>query len=237
LSCPQIAFNVIESIDASISDMLLGDLLNMRFGTVGLDLTQLADVAAAANLTFAQAVSIPEQDDWVYSNGPNMVRGGRAGWPAGWSLVGYLRRRCWAHCPAAREHRNDHLPALPAPVVVTTMLVLSSPFLSLLSRQVCDVLFCYVHKVAGSFGDLADSITCREFHNLDVYRLNFFNLTAPRPAVCQQYDPGLPYCQAMGTYRLDLNWAGQLSNMEPYPHMNERCTALPMGYQRTPAQC
>jgi hypothetical protein len=102
---------------------------------------------------------------------------------------------------------------------------------------VCDVLFCYVHKVAGSFGDLADSITCREFHNLDVYRLNFFNLTAPRPAVCQQYDPSLPYCQAMGTYRLDLNWAGQLSNMAPYPHMNERCTALPMGYQRTPEQC
>lgn len=58
----------------------------MRLGTTGLDLAQCADEAAARNLTVAALIALPEQDGWVYSDGPSMgklcataVRAGRRG--------------------------------------------------------------------------------------------------------------------------------------------------------------
>lgn len=70
----EVIFNLLEGIDASITNLLLAEGLNIRLGTTGLDLTQIADTAAARNMSFAQLMSVPEQDSWVYSSGPNMVR-------------------------------------------------------------------------------------------------------------------------------------------------------------------
>lgn len=72
--------------------------------------------------------------------------------------------------------------------MLSSFLKLFSPYLpGHWHLQVCDVLWCMTHKVAGSFGDL--DFKCREFTNIDVYRLAFFDTTSPRPAICQQYDP------------------------------------------------
>jgi hypothetical protein len=106
--------------------------------------------------------------------------------------------------------------------------------------MVCDVYYCNTLKAAGVFGELGKQINCREFHNLDVYRLAVYNTTRgdARPSVCKENDPELPYCQIMGQYKLDLNVKGQLNTMQPYAHMNEGCTALPLDYTRFPTmQC
>lgn len=70
----EVIFNLLESIDPAITNQLMADGLNLRLGTTGLDLTQIADAAAARNMTFAQLLSVPEEDSWIYPNGPNMVR-------------------------------------------------------------------------------------------------------------------------------------------------------------------
>lgn len=79
------------------------------------------------------------------------------------------------------------------PCCLTLLLLSDSPSSVLLRLlpplQVCDVLWCMTHKVAGSFADVAPDFQCREFTNIDVYRLGFFDTTSPRPAICQQYDP------------------------------------------------
>jgi hypothetical protein len=60
--------------------------------------------------------------------------------------------------------------------------------------MVCDVFACRVHKAAGTFGALADSINCAEFHNLDVYRLNICEVAGGRVwgggvVVCRTWVP------------------------------------------------
>lgn len=170
----ELAFNLIQSVDRNLTDQLASMALNMRLGTTGLDLAQLADAAAAKNMTFAQLMALPEQDDWVYADGPSMV---------------------------------------------------------------CDVFFCNTLKAGGLFSSLfgiADAdLNCREFHNLDAYRLAIFNTSFTRPQACIDADPDLPYCQVMGQYRLALP---ELNTMTPYAHMNEACGALPLDYTRMPTQ-
>ena len=98
---------------------------------------------------------------------------------------------------------------------------------------VCDAYACAIHKAAGSFGALADSINCADFHNADVYQLNIFDPAPPRPAACAAADPGLPYCQLAGSHRLRLPKAGTVA---PYAHMVERCPSLPVAYAK-PGDC
>lgn len=57
----EILFDLIEKVDSNITTQLLGEALNMRLGTTGLDLVACADAAAAQNLTFAELMAIPEQ--------------------------------------------------------------------------------------------------------------------------------------------------------------------------------
>lgn len=57
----EVLFELIEKVDSNITTQLLGEALNMRLGTTGLDLVACADAAAAQNLTFAELMAIPEQ--------------------------------------------------------------------------------------------------------------------------------------------------------------------------------
>lgn len=102
------------------------------------------------------------------------------------------------------------------------------------AAMVCDVFYCRIAKAGGLFGDLTDQINCGEFQNLDVYRLAFYDLDRVRPQACVEADPEAKFCQIMGRYALPLVHA---STMTPYAHMNEHCTALPLGYERSPANC
>jgi hypothetical protein len=98
--------------------------------------------------------------------------------------------------------------------------------------MVCDSYLCAIAKAAGLFGDLADEIQCTEFDNFDAYSLaGFWNLTRTRPAECVAADPDVPYCQIMGYYVLPLP---KVNTVEPYAHMAEKCSALPMDYTRPP---
>lgn len=44
-------------------------------------------------------------------------------------------------------------------------------------------------------------INAKEFHPADVYRMNFFDTTTPRPDACVEADPDLPFCQLIGKWR------------------------------------
>lgn len=92
---------------------------------------------------------------------------------------------------------------------------------------VCSCFVVGVYKAAGLFGDM--EINAVEFTPKDVYQLNIFNETAELPEKCKEADPGLPYCQILGKYRLELN---DYSTIEPYTHMNEHCASLAPDYIR-----
>lgn len=94
--------------------------------------------------------------------------------------------------------------------------------------MVCSVFVCSLWKNAGLFKNLKDEIQCTEFHNWDVYSLNFFNHSKNN---CK-YEKNR-WCHIMGKYRLDLDGANTL---EPYPHMAERCPSKPPKYYR-PSKC
>jgi len=50
--------------------------------------------------------------------------------------------------------------------------------------------------------------------------LNVFDSNYTVPEKCLKNDPTLPYCQIMGTHRMDLPG---YNTIKPYPHMNENC--------------
>jgi hypothetical protein len=86
--------------------------------------------------------------------------------------------------------------------------------------MVCDVFVCETWKAGGLFGDMADEIQCTEFTNWDAYSLNIFDASYQVPDVCAQADPGLPYCQILGKYRMNIN---QYNTRPIFPHMAENC--------------
>lgn len=97
---------------------------------------------------------------------------------------------------------------------------------------VCSSFVVALYKRAGLFVGLnADTIHATEFTPRDVYTLNFFDSNYTKPAVCQEADPELPYCQIMGKHKMVLP---EYNTIEPYEHMNERCESLPPDYKRTP---
>jgi hypothetical protein len=49
---PVVLFAIIEKISPMISDIILGDLCNMRLGTQGLNMAQIGYEVAKMNMTF-----------------------------------------------------------------------------------------------------------------------------------------------------------------------------------------
>jgi len=94
---------------------------------------------------------------------------------------------------------------------------------------VCCTYVAAMYKAAGLFMDM--DIQATEFSPLDVYSLDFFDVTYPRPEQCVAADPNLPYCQLLGKYRVTLP---SYSTVAPYSHMNEKCPVNWPDYTRTP---
>ena len=81
---------------------------------------------------------------------------------------------------------------------------------------------------AGLFGDM--TINGTEFVPRDLYELNFFNNDSEsRPVRCQETDPGAPFCQLLGKYRMTFP---NTNGVEPYSHMNEHCPTNWPSYER-----
>lgn len=62
-----IMFSMIEAIDPELSDMVFTSGLNMRLGTEGLSISQVAQKAAEQGMTLQELMAVPEQDGSVYS--------------------------------------------------------------------------------------------------------------------------------------------------------------------------
>lgn len=118
------------------------------------------------NLTIGQVFAMPEQDSWVYSDGPSMV---------------------------------------------------------------CSSFVAAVWKAGGLFDGL--DVQATEFTPRDVYQTNFFDLKYKKPSICAH--DGLPYCQIMGKFRMDVTDDGY-STIDPYAHMYETCPSMAPLYERTP---
>ena len=95
---------------------------------------------------------------------------------------------------------------------------------------VCSSFVLAMYKQAGILGTL--SLQGTEFTPKDVYSLNIFDRNATLPAYCTAADPTLPYCQILGSWRLDLG--PDYGSLAPYDHMNENCPSLAPDYIRTP---
>jgi len=85
-------------------------------------------------------------------------------------------------------------------------------------QMVCDVFVCEVWKSSGLFGDT--NFQCTEATNWDVYTLNIFDRNFQLPSQCAQTDPGLPFCQLGGDYRLELPW---YNSRGLYPNSFNNC--------------
>jgi len=96
--------------------------------------------------------------------------------------------------------------------------------------MVCDVLVANIYKAAGVFGDLSDEIQAGEFTPSDAYKIHIYNGTWVGPKGCDF----IGFCQIMGKYRLPLPG---FNTLDLYPHMNEKCAALPPQYERSPSKC
>ena len=66
-------FTVLEKIYPALATKMMGEAFNMRLGTRNLTLAQATAEAARRNMTFEKVITIPEGDDWEYSDGKNYV--------------------------------------------------------------------------------------------------------------------------------------------------------------------
>ena len=68
-----IAFDMVEHLMPSVASQMFGEAMNKRLGTEGLNMKQIAAEAAHRNMTIQDLYAIPEDDDWIYSDGPSYV--------------------------------------------------------------------------------------------------------------------------------------------------------------------
>lgn len=68
-----IAFDIVGSLLPSAIDSIALEGINLRLGTSGLNMKQLTEEAAQRNMTITDVMAMPEQDSWIYSDGPSYV--------------------------------------------------------------------------------------------------------------------------------------------------------------------
>jgi len=92
---------------------------------------------------------------------------------------------------------------------------------------VCSAYVAAVYQAAGMF--YPDIINGPEFTPKDVYTLDIFDLDYKRPAICEEVDPGQPFCQINGKYR--MKFPGY-TTIKPYNKMAEHCPTIAPTYER-----
>lgn len=93
---------------------------------------------------------------------------------------------------------------------------------------VCSAFTTAMYKAAGMFDDM--EINATEFTPMDAVNLNFFDTERPRPQACIDANPDTPFCQLLGKYTIDMR--GIVNIVDPYSHMNEKCTVHWPDYTR-----
>lgn len=68
-----LSFYVMEQLDYNKSRILLGNGLNKRLGTEGLDIMELIKVAKGRGKTIYEVIAEPEQDKWLYNGQKSLV--------------------------------------------------------------------------------------------------------------------------------------------------------------------
>ena len=66
-------FSVLEKVTKPTADTIIGESLNLRVGTKGLTIPQVAAEAARQGLSFEDVLALPEKEEWKYSDGTNYV--------------------------------------------------------------------------------------------------------------------------------------------------------------------
>jgi hypothetical protein len=96
---------------------------------------------------------------------------------------------------------------------------------------VCSAYVAAVYKAAGLFD--GHDVQATEFTPRDVYTLNVFDTNYKVTEDCAKADPGQPFCQLLGKYR--MTFPGY-STISPYEKMAEHCPTMSPLYER-PAHC
>lgn len=68
-----LVFSILEKISRSTVDTILGEALNMRVGTKGKTIPEVAYEAAKKSISIEGVLAIVEKEGWVYSDGVNYV--------------------------------------------------------------------------------------------------------------------------------------------------------------------
>lgn len=68
-----VAFDIVEKIAPKVASSFIGEALNFRLGTKGLNMAQIAAEASKQGLSLTELMALPEQDGWVYSDGESYV--------------------------------------------------------------------------------------------------------------------------------------------------------------------
>ena len=92
---------------------------------------------------------------------------------------------------------------------------------------VCSSYVMSYYTKSGMLGDIVTHAT--EFTPRDVYTLDVFDKNWTRPQECVAADPDLPYCQILGSWKMDLP---EYSSVRPYSHMAEKCPTMAPDYFR-----
>eukprot|EP01095_Lingulamoeba_sp_RSL-Kostka_P009001 TRINITY_DN3070_c0_g1_i1.p1 TRINITY_DN3070_c0_g1~~TRINITY_DN3070_c0_g1_i1.p1 ORF type:complete len:338 (+),score=118.40 TRINITY_DN3070_c0_g1_i1:692-1705(+) len=66
-------FSLVDKINPAVSTRMWGEALNKRLGTNGLNMEQILNECYERDISFYELMTVPEQDDWVYSDGKSMV--------------------------------------------------------------------------------------------------------------------------------------------------------------------
>jgi len=94
--------------------------------------------------------------------------------------------------------------------------------------MVCSSFVVALWKAGGLFGDM--EIQATEFTPRDVYTVTFLDPNPVLAPECLENNPNARFCQLMGDHHMEFP---DISTVEPYPHMNERCPSSPLnGYKR-----
>jgi hypothetical protein len=163
-------------------------------------------------IAFDQLLTIPEQDDWVYSDGKSTT--------------------CVAFILAMYKEAGVFGPVSSSIQVTEFTVSHISESLSLF----CNLLFWELYSIENLFSSWSLHMTWA--HHLlqirDAYMLKIFDDNQTRlPSWCNNVDGRLPFCQILGEYWMELP---QYNTVEPYANMNENCPSLPPNYDR-PVQC
>jgi hypothetical protein len=162
-------------------------------------------------IAFDQLLTIPEQDEWVYSDGKSTT--------------------CVAFILAMYKEAGIFGPISNSMQVTEFTVSHFSESLSLF------LLFWESYFIDSSLimitvYDMGSIITLLQIR--DAYMLKIFDDNQTRlPSWCNNEDGRLPFCQILGEYWMELP---QYNTVEPYANMNENCPSLPPNYDR-PLQC